>query len=316
MGRKLVLLVVGMFFAISLMGAQNSFKISTIRENAGRYLNEVVTLEGFVTQYVEEKQTTSFYFLKDDWGGIIKVRTSQGKPQVGRRHRVTGPISVEAQGEPYISEEKRQMLEKPITVDAPTGKSGSVDSGKPVDVQSPPRQDKLIYYVVGIAIVLIALIGLLVYVVKRGRNADRGDESVADELSVPSETLEGKTIKMQVPPPGTLKLLPGRFEVVSGDDTVKEVRFYKPKGRTSTEVTFGRSKGSNYTHVQLKPLTVSSRQAKVIFENGKAQLVNYPGPDSNPTRLNGREMSMEESILLQPDDLISMGEIEFRYKPS
>ena len=71
-------------------------KVSDIRNNPRGYANEVVTLEGFATQWVEGKvSTTRFYFLKDGWGGVIKVRTSKAQPEVGERYRVTGPIGID-----------------------------------------------------------------------------------------------------------------------------------------------------------------------------------------------------------------------------
>mgnify|MGYP003410748599 CR=1 FL=1 len=48
--------------------------------------------------------------------------------------------------------------------------------------------------------------------------------AVATEVPPPpQQVIEGRTIKMHAPPPGTLKLLPGWFEVVAGDETVKEI---------------------------------------------------------------------------------------------
>src|SRR5206468_1121059 len=83
------------------------------------------------------------------------------------------------------------------------------------------------------------------------------------------------------PPPDNVKLHPGWFEVVGGDDVVKQIRFYKLGGERGAETTFGRASGRPYAHIQLKAPTVSSRQAKVAFDNGAAQLTNFAPSDSN-----------------------------------
>jgi hypothetical protein len=238
---------------------------------------------------------------------------------VTKRYRVSGPVSVDPRNsEVFISEERRKKLEKPLPT--PAVAQTDVSKEKEKAAAPPPAEDKSSLYLLigGIGLVFVLLVILVVLILKRNRAAASPGalpgEFGAEGLPAPIETVEGKTIKLQVPPPGTLKLLPGRFEVVAGDDKVKEIRFYKPKGRTTAEITFGRAKGPAYSHVQLTPMTVSSRQAKVVFDNGRVYLVNYAGAESNPTRLNGREMAIEESATLQPEDTVAMGEIEFRFK--
>lgn len=295
-------------------------KAKDIKENPEAYLNNPVTVEGTVTQWLEDPAQSSFYYLKDDWGTPIRVRSTQGKPEVTRRYRVSGPVSVDPRNnEVFISEERREKLEK--APPAPAVAQTDVSKEKEKAAAPPPAEDKTSLYLLvgGIALVFVLLVLLVVFILRRNRAAAPAGllpgEFGGEGLPAPIETIEGKTIKLQVPPPGTLKLLPGRFEVTAGDDKVKEVRFYKPKGRTTAEITFGRARGPAYSHVQLMPMTVSSRQAKVVFDNnGRVYLVNYAGAESNPTRLNGREMGVEESAPLQPEDTVAMGEIEFVYR--
>ncbi len=307
--------------------AQISPKVKDIKRHLSRYKDEVVSIDGFVTQYVEDKaQTTNFYYLKDDWGGLIKVRTSAGRPEVGKKYRVIGPVSIEIKyREPYISEEKREVLEPPVpetgtgtgtTVPAPAATVEPVAPAPTPPVPAPPVWQQPAFLIAAGGVLLLILIIILIIVLTKSKGQSgtaEEDAAIFPDAPAPAQTMEGKTIKMQVPPPGTLKLLPGRLEVVAGDDVVKEIRFYKPKGVARPEITFGRAQGPAYSHVQLKPMTVSSRQAKIVFDGGNVFLINYASTESNPTRINGREMSIEESIPISNGDKIAMGEIEFKF---
>ncbi len=131
------------------------------------------------------------------------------------------------------------------------------------------------------------------------------------------QVVEGKTIKMHLPPDDkTVKVLPGRFKVKGGLDDITEVRFFMPQGRSTTEITFGRTEGRPYEHIQLKPRTVSSRQAKLVFDGGKYTLYNHASTESNPTTHNGRRLGEGESILLNDGDRVTMGEVEFEFAAS
>lgn len=119
----------------------------------------------------------------------------------------------------------------------------------------------------------------------------------------------GTTVKIHRPPAGTLKVLPGRFEVAAGESELKEIRFYKVPTQPVPEVTFGRLAGAPYTHVQLNSPTVSGRQAKLTFQDGRWVLTNFAPQTSNPTRVNGRELGVDESVPLRDGDRVEMGEV-------
>jgi hypothetical protein len=312
--------------AATAASAQMSPKVEEIRTFPNRFLNEVVAIEGVVTQYVEEPaQTTRFFYLKDDWGGLIKVRTTQEAPQTNKRYRVTGPVGIENRI-PYISEETRIFLEPPPVVvpqAAPGPASPQPGLAPPmVDpvVEPPPPAGPnwvVIGLIAGIVVVGLVLVVLLVIFLRPKETPSLAEAAGPMAMPAgPAGVVEGKTIKLQTPPAGTLKLLPGRFEVTRGDDQVKEVRFYMPKNSSRAEITFGRAAGPAYSHIQLKPMTVSSRQAKILWDGAAMTLVNYASAESNPTTVNGRSLNVEESVVLKDKDLITMGEIEFRYQAS
>jgi len=120
-------------------------------------------------------------------------------------------------------------------------------------------------------------------------------------------------VKIHRPPAGTLKVLPGRFEVVSGETEVKEIRFYKVPSQAVPEVTFGRLAGAPYVHVQLNSPTVSGRQAKMTYQEGTWILTNFAPATSNPTRVQGRELGVDESVVLREGDQVEMGEVVLRF---
>ena len=333
-------------------------RISLMKANVAAYLNEVVRIEGFVTQFVDAGTTsTKFYYIKDDWGSVVKVRTSKQAPSVGKRYAIEGPVGVDPRTKDlFVSEETRLELAKfveprinleqrdivspprdaataqetaPATQTASTETVVASAAPEPSAAQSPtaiaatPKEagtSTLMYVTIGgAAAIILALVLFLAF-----RSRSRSDDALTTDFSiasaapveappVPEQVLEGKTIKLHAPPPNTVKLLPGWFEVVSGDDVVKQIRFYKLGGEHGAETTFGRASGRPYAHIQLKAPTVSSRQAKVTFDNGSAQLTNFASNDSNPTKFNGRELAVNESVPLKESDRVEMGEVSLLF---
>ena len=132
----------------------------------------------------------------------------------------------------------------------------------------------------------------------------------AHKPAVPEpEGVTGSTVKIHRPPAGTLKVLPGRFEVIAGESEVKEIRFYKVPTQPLPEVTFGRLAGSPYVHVQLNSPTVSGRQGKMTYQGGQWLFTNFAPPTSNPTRVNGRDLAVDESVPLREGDRVEMGDV-------
>ena len=309
-------------------------RISLIKANWSAYLNERVRIDGFVTQFVDAgTRSTSFYSIKDDWGSVVKVRTSKQAPSVGKRYSIEGPVGIDPKTKDlFISEEMR--LEAPIVQEtAPATQTASGETvvasaaPKPSAAQPPPATattpneagtSTLMYVAIGGAAAIILALGLILAFRSRSADGLASDFNNASAVPVdappaPEQVIEGKTIKLHAPPPNTVKLLPGWFEVVSGDDVVKQIRFYKLGGEHGAETTFGRASGRPYAHIQLKATTVSSRQAKVTFDNGSAQLTNFASIDSNPTIVNGRDLAVNESVPLRERDRVEMGEVSLLF---
>lgn len=121
---------------------------------------------------------------------------------------------------------------------------------------------------------------------------------------------EGETVRFSIPEDGTLQFLPGRLEIVAGPDVGRDVRFVRMPGDDAVEVTFGRSEGPAYRHVQLLARTVSRQHATMTLTDGHWALQNLSS--TNPVVLNGRALAPNEvAPLLVEGDRIEMGEIAF-----
>lgn len=120
-------------------------------------------------------------------------------------------------------------------------------------------------------------------------------------------------VEFHQPMEGTLQFLPGRLEVVEGEEQQRhEIRFVRNFGGR-TEVTFGRNPGEPYRHVQLHSRTVSRLHAKLEFENDSWSLTNLS--TTNPTLLNGEPLAEPDATrVLQEGDTIEMGEVMFRFR--
>jgi hypothetical protein len=126
------------------------------------------------------------------------------------------------------------------------------------------------------------------------------------------ELVEGNTIRFYRPPDGTLQLLPGRLEIVAGEELPHDIRFIRARGE-EPEVTFGRSDGPPHRHVQLHARTVSRQHARMRFAERHWFIENLS--DTNPVVVNGEELdSGDGGHELKEGDRIEMGEVVFRFR--
>lgn len=129
------------------------------------------------------------------------------------------------------------------------------------------------------------------------------------------EAAPTETIKFSIPAQGTLQFLPGRLEVLRGKAAIPEIRFVRPPdvGAGPVEITFGRSDGIAYRHVQLLAPTVSRLHARMTFAGRQWELSNLSA--TNPVLRNGVELRVgADATLLGDGDQIEMGEIVFRFR--
>ena len=131
--------------------------------------------------------------------------------------------------------------------------------------------------------------------------------------AVEGERVQGARVEFHQPADGTLQFIPGRLEIVEGEDQQRhEIRFVKSFSGP-TEVTFGRNAGEPYRHVQLHSQTVSRLHAKMAFANGVWTLTNLS--ETNPTILNSTPLAEPDGTrALHEGDTIEMGEVIFRFR--
>jgi hypothetical protein len=121
-----------------------------------------------------------------------------------------------------------------------------------------------------------------------------------------------KVVHTIPPMDGTLQFLPGRLEVIDGEQPGRDVRFVRTWGEVP-EITFGRVSGPPYRHVQLRSQTVSRQHARMQYVDGRWKMTNLS--QTNPVVINGEALdSAHGSRVLRDGDQIEMGEVVFRFR--
>ncbi len=151
------------------------------------------------------------------------------------------------------------------------------------------------------------------------RTTRPGDSSVSTKPRgvplvepLPEPDFGGQVVRYRVPQDGTLQFLPGRLEVISGVDTGRDVRFVHLPGPEGDVITFGRSEGPPYRHIQLREATVSRNHARLRFDQGAWHLTNLSA--TNPVVLNDRTLGVGEEQCLADGDRVEMGEVVFAFR--
>lgn len=124
--------------------------------------------------------------------------------------------------------------------------------------------------------------------------------------------VEGHRLRFSVPQEGTLQFLPGRLEIANGLDEGREIRFVRVPGPEGTQVTFGRSDGPLYRHIQLREATVSRLHARLTLRDSTWHLINLSA--TNPAVYNGDMLELGEEQALSDSDRIEMGEVVFVFR--
>lgn len=125
------------------------------------------------------------------------------------------------------------------------------------------------------------------------------------------EVHEGRTIRFHRPVNETLKLIPGRLEVIAGEDRQTEIRFVRLPG-VPPEVTMGRSEGVPLRHIQFRASTVSRNHARMVFTRSGWVIVNHS--QTNPVVVNGTELVPPvDQHTLSDGDTVEMGQVVFRF---
>ncbi len=272
----------------------------------GKLTNDKVTVYGFCDRWELKPGTQTYFFmLRDDWGDEIKVLTDKGQPKTNTRYRITGLVGVDAINREYIINELERIE---LTENTPI-------------IPPPPAKSEvpwtLIILVSATAVILVVLIIVLVSMRKPSVPdfVKSGDVVLTEDSTVKISAAKATEEAIAA---GTVKVMPGRFEVVGGAD-IKEIRLIRPGSIPEHQIayTFGRKEGDPITHIRLNDPTVSSNQAKLTFKAGKYTLINYPDPDDpnrNATQINGKVMQANETYQLKDGDEITMGVVKLIFR--
>jgi hypothetical protein len=122
--------------------------------------------------------------------------------------------------------------------------------------------------------------------------------------------VEGTQLRFFRAEEGTLVFLPGRLEVVGGEDIGQEIHFARQVGDEDITVTFGRSEGPPLRHIQLLDPTVSRQHARLTYQGQRWHLWNMS--TTNAVLLNGASLPDHGGgITLQDGDRLEMGAVVF-----
>lgn len=108
-----------------------------------------------------------------------------------------------------------------------------------------------------------------------------------------------------------LHVLPGRLEVLAGENAGEDIRFVGNFGE-SPEIVLGRDAGTSPHTLTLHSPTVSRRHARLEFAGGFWTITNLSR--TNPVLLNDEPLPVEgEACTLRDGDRIELGEVVLRF---
>ncbi len=297
--------------------------------NDGQLVNAYVTVEGLIERWDKGKaENTIAYELKDNWGDkIIIISKSERHPELNKRYRVEGYVAFEQAASSYlIMENKREALDaspapQPAVVETTPAPAPIVPAEESTQESTPQEEETgANWYLIGlIGAVVVVLILLIVLLLGgwSGSPLPHFDSTAVVTVADHTQKITAPVAKEEAIQAGTVKILPGWFEVAGGSE-LKEIRLIRPQGSVNQtpEYTLGRLPGPPLSHIQLNDPTVSSHQAKLQFFDGKYILENIPDPydpDRNATILNHERMEANECRELKDGDRIEMGHAALIY---
>jgi len=303
-------IVIGLVLMLSLI-AMSAVTIEEILQNEGEFIGKNVVVEGFLENWIESQEGTDYYSLKGDYGKVIMIN-SVDKPETGKKYIVSGLVQKDAyRNIPLIA--ARSVVLK--------------DAGTQV-VQQTKINPLLI--VLGVLILLVIAISIVYFIIsiksKKSKShsysVPLSNPSVANSFADYSQktqilpiTTDSKTLILSREFT-TMRSIPGRFIIVSEEESGKKFpipAFQTPEGN---QTTIGRedvkgAKAGAHIKISDKYRTVSRKQALITEKEGKVWIKNLSS--TNPTEINGIVLEHGEEQELKYEDIMKMGELEFKY---
>lgn len=316
-------------------------KIEDIVDSKGKpYNEEKVTVVGVVKRFVQESSDSKAYYeLEGKFGDIIRVSSNADEePKKLVYYIVEGTVYIKEAieenepGIPFIHEEWREECAEKINVI-------TTDPVAAEEVAEPEKtwlEENLIIVLAGLGVIILIVIVVIVIVgqskKKENVEADRQRQYEADlakKSAIQKETAQSsqpkpkvdddqdfKTIKIFIDDPKTMKFIPGKLEIISGDDKGKTFLISGYPTPEGSIVTIGRDNVTGdrkFAHIQLDKRfqTVGRKQAELIYKSGKLYARNVG--ETNPTQVDGNELQVGQMAEVSPGSVIRTGELEFKY---
>ena len=263
-----VLFVVSMVFVAQGLAAEGVF-INEVKQNPSKYYNLSVKIKGVVVDVTPDQMgpKSGFYTIRDESEETIEIKTEE-LPAPGQSFIVEGIVTMKAGTQtPYLKEMKR-------------------GGGNLLPV-----------IVIGAAVIVLILIGILVYMLRRPVAMKPAyEEAGATEPTRPVSAEEMK----QVAPERTVEVpsIPAQLEVLNGPSKGEKYILQKQNiiGRDAGDLILGDP-------------TVSAEHAQITFKNQRYVLSNKSL--TNPTKIN--KAAVEGLQDLNDGDEIVMGAIKMKF---
>jgi len=272
--KRIVIIGVNLLFLILLglvvqgLAAEGVF-ISEVKENPSKYYNLPVKIKGVVVDVTPEQVglKSGYYTIRDESEESIEIKTAE-LPAPGQSFIVEGIVTMKAGTQvPYLKELKR-------------------GGGNFLPV-----------IVIGAAVIVLILIGILVYMLRRPvAMGSAYEEAGSIEPTRPVTAEEMKRIA----PERTVEVpsIPAQLEVLNGPSKGEKYILQKQNiiGREVGDLTLGDP-------------TVSAEHAQITYKNKRYVLSNKSL--TNPTKIN--KVTVEALQELNDGDEIVMGAIKLKF---
>lgn len=128
---------------------------------------------------------------------------------------------------------------------------------------------------------------------------------------VPTEEPDvSPTVHFRRPVEHAVQLLPGRLEVLAGEQRHKEIRLVRVPGERP-EVILGRERLDTPGHIALQSSTVSRRHARLAYADGVWRVANLS--QTNPVVVNDEALPADHERTLADGDCLELGEVVLRF---
>lgn len=321
------------------------------REFEPRLKNELVTVHGWVSSERRvASRTYKGYYIKDRFGDFLLVRTTEVLPDINAELDVSGVAVRDADtGDVYITETKRGLSRAAAvsgaassagatpgsstpTASTPSpgaspGSTGTRTPGVQPPVTSPiGTAGGRLPILLGLGTVTLALIGVATYLLTRRQPAKAlsfeptvasdGTSSYHEPVSAVVHSAvsvdDYKTVKVYK----TTKVLPATLVVIEGKQETDVIHLTDQSGRGEVEIGRDSPDATDGIRIKDRTNTLSRRQARLIYDGATREfsLVNLAADTSNPSVLNGRQMTEDERATLKDGDTLIMGNVELKFR--